>query len=126
MKTTLLQLKTQAIAKSEQLKAQAIATTKQVSRDLSDVKKFATDGCTGVPDFFFFECCENHDFGYEFGAELGALSRLQEDNALFSCMKRKLKKHNKNKGWMWVLPYIYWLGVRVIGWSRYNKGQQNG
>jgi len=101
--------------------AQAAVIATQVSKDLKEVKRFASDGCTGVPDFIFGDCCKNHDFGYEFGSEMGS-TRLKEDNSLFQCMKKTLKRKKKNKGWMWCLPYIYWLGVRALGAGRYNNG----
>ncbi|HED34740.1 MAG TPA: hypothetical protein ENJ08_11090 [Gammaproteobacteria bacterium] len=83
-------------------------------KDLTDVKTFATDGCTGVPDFIFTHCCDMHDLAYT-----GLASRLEADNELFRCMKNTLRLQNKNRYWMWCLPYLYWLGVRLFGASRY-------
>lgn len=69
------------------------------------------DGCTGVPDFDFGpDCCGEHDYHYQ---NLD-LSRRDSDRLLRECMQAK--------GYI-VLPWVYWLGVRILGRSHYRKRQ---
>jgi hypothetical protein len=69
------------------------------------------DGCTGVPDFDFgADCCGEHDYHYQ----LTDVSRLEADTRLRECLRAK--------GYF-LLPWIYWLGVRVFGGRFYRKKQ---
>jgi hypothetical protein len=69
------------------------------------------DGCTGVPDFNFgADCCGEHDYYYQ----LSNISRADADRKLRECIQRK--------GYV-VLPWIFWLGVRIFGWRYYRKKQ---
>lgn len=68
------------------------------------------DGCTGVPDFDFgADCCGEHDYHYQ----TGDISRAEADKRLRECLRRK--------GYF-VLPWVYWLGTRLLGWKFY-KGK---
>lgn len=70
------------------------------------------DGCTAVPDFDFgYDCCGEHDYHYQ----LTDISRAEADKRLRECLRKK--------GYF-VLPWIYWLGVRLVGWNFYKKKQK--
>lgn len=67
------------------------------------------DGCTAVPDFDFgFDCCGEHDAHYQ----LGDISRAEADKKLRECIRKK--------GYF-ILPWVYWLGVRIVGRNYYQK-----
>jgi hypothetical protein len=69
------------------------------------------DGCTAAPDFDFgADCCGEHDYHYQ----VGDLSRREADTRLRECLRAK--------GYF-VLPWVYWLGVRVFGREHYRKLQ---
>lgn len=69
------------------------------------------DGCTGVPDFNFGnDCCGEHDYHYQ----LTDISRAEADKRLRQCLRQK--------GYF-LLPWIYWLGVRAFGRQFYRKKQ---
>lgn len=71
------------------------------------------DGCTGVPDFDFgADCCGEHDYHYQ----LADVPRSEADKRLRECLREK--------GYFF-LPWIYWLGVRSIGWRYYGKRNPN-
>ena len=69
------------------------------------------DGCTAVPDFDFgADCCAEHDYHYQ----LTDMSRAEADKRLRQCIQKK--------GYI-VLPWVYWLGVRMFGGRYYRKKQ---
>jgi hypothetical protein len=72
------------------------------------------DGCSGALDLDFgADCCNEHDFHYQ----LGDITRADADKRLRECMRAK--------GYF-LLPWIYWLGVRVFGRNYYRKKQDEG
>lgn len=67
------------------------------------------DGCTAVPDFDFgADCCGEHDYHYQ----VGDISRSAADARLRECLRAK--------GYF-LMPWIYWLGVRIFGRAHYKK-----
>ena len=75
-------------------------------------KGFKYDGCTAVPDFDFgSDCCGEHDYHYQANDS----TRAEADKRLRECIQKK--------GYI-VLPWIYWLGVRIFG-KQYWKAKQN-
>ena len=69
------------------------------------------DGCTAVPDFDFgADCCAEHDYHYQ----LTDMSRWEADKRLRQCIA--------SKGYI-LLPWAYWLGVRVFGSRFYRKNK---
>lgn len=72
------------------------------------------DGCTAVPDFDFgADCCGEHDYHYQ----IGDISRWQADKRMRKCIRKK--------GYF-LLPWAYWLGVRMFAggvWDKYRKKQ---
>jgi hypothetical protein len=69
------------------------------------------DGCTAVPDFDFgADCCGEHDYHYQ----LGDITRSEADTRLRQCIRKK--------GYI-VLPWVFWLGVRIFGGGYYRKKQ---
>lgn len=81
-------------------------------------KALRGDGCTSSPDFFYSDCCRNHDADYEYHIdETGKdITRLQADNRLFDCMKKKGKTPIIGK---FILPVVYWSAVRLFGKSHW-------
>lgn len=73
------------------------------------------DGCTAVPDFDFgADCCGEHDYHYQ----LADVSRSEADARLRKCLRAK--------GYF-LLPWVYWLGVRAFGGQYYKDKQiENG
>jgi len=70
------------------------------------------DGCTGVPDFDFgADCCGEHDFHYQ----QTDISRAEADKRLRQCIRKK--------GYI-ILPWVFWLGVRIFG-RKYYRTKQN-
>ena len=69
---------------------------------------FNNDGCTSVPDFNFKECCVEHDYLY-FTKEV---SRAEADKRLRECIGRQKWR---------MLPWIYWVGVRLLGRKYYGR-----
>jgi len=78
--------------------------------------KKLSEGCTGVPDEKFRHCCVEHDAYYHDGS----VSRLEADNKLFKCI---LNKAHNPVSWVYYFGFasVYWLGVRILGSSRYKK-----
>lgn len=69
---------------------------------------FKSDGCTAVPDLNFgADCCRAHDVCYA----TGCMSRAEADRNLRRCIAAK--------GYI-ILPWIYWLGVRIFGRKYYH------
>lgn len=72
-------------------------------------KGFKYDGCTGVPDFNFgMDCCAEHDYHYRDAT----MARSEADKRLRQCIQ--------SKGYI-LLPWIYWLGVRILGRGYYKR-----
>ncbi len=80
---------------------------RNLARHAKAAYDWSSDGCTGVPDFDIRDCCEAHDFAYRNGTK----SRAQADRDLRRCIA--------SHGWL-LLPWIYWLGVRLFGRAHYN------
>lgn len=68
---------------------------------------FKSDGCTDVPNFNFCGCCFEHDYYYT----THIISRSEADKRLRQCIEAK--------GW-YVLPWLYWIGVRIFGGKHYD------
>lgn len=84
--------------------------TKQVKLVYEGLKKgYKYDGCTAVPDFDFgADCCGEHDTYYQ----SKEITRAEADKRLRQCIQKK--------GYI-LLPWIYWAGVRLLGWTHWNK-----
>lgn len=74
------------------------------------VVKYTTDGCSGVPDFNFRDCCVQHDYDYAEHHRESEGKRLELDKKLRLCIGCRGHK---------VLAWIYWVGVRAFGWISY-------
>lgn len=83
----------------------------QIRRIFRDIKEFTSDGCTMSPDFDFRDCCVRHDLDYW----RGDMTRAQADARLRECIQ--------TRGYF-VLPWIYWVGVRLFGGPRFNKNKE--
>jgi hypothetical protein len=72
---------------------------------------FTTDGCTLSPDGNWFDCCLEHDFAYWKGGT--SEERKAADKKLRECMRAK--------GY-YVLPWVYYYGVRLFGSHFFKSG----
>ena len=79
------------------------------------------DGCTASPDLFYRPCCDEHDIAYRSGRDVdgNALTRAQADARLRRCMMRAGKTPIVGR---WLLPWFYWLGVRLAGRRAWQGG----
>ena len=71
--------------------------------------------CTHSPNGDFNHCCIEHDAYYSDGS----ISRLEADNKLFKCIVSKKGRSIINQAWHVVVAFVYWLGVRLFGKSKY-------
>lgn len=101
-----------------------------------EIWNLSTDGCSFSPDLNFRNCCVEHDFHYR----NCDIPRALADKKLRECMAKRvgvlpqfyLKKYRKIKlpwvrtkkaNWI-VLPWIYWIGVRIFAWNCYSKNRR--
>jgi len=77
--------------------------------------KKVSDGCTGVPDEKFRECCVEHDSKYH----EATVTRLSADNTLFKCILNKGKSNPLSFMYYLSFASVYWVGVRLFGSSSY-------
>jgi hypothetical protein len=77
------------------------------------------NGCTGVPDFCFKRCCDEHDVAYHTGKDqLGNdISRPEADRKLMRCIDAMALEGETEA--QRVLAPIYFVGVRVFGESHW-------
>ncbi len=78
------------------------------------------DGCTGAPDLFYGDCCNEHDVHYKTGFTLKGkpISRKQADKKFLRCLKKNGKTPILGT---FILPYIYYGAVRLFGQSAWDK-----
>jgi len=71
------------------------------------------DGCSKVPDFNYRCCCDEHDIHYRTGTTLDGvrLTRKEADKYFLACMQKR--------GGI-VLPFLYYIGVRLFGESSWD------
>lgn len=69
------------------------------------IKPFASDGCSAVPDGNYCDCCYAHDLVYWRGGTAG--QRLQADEDFRACLRGKTGGE--------ALPALMYYGVRVGG-----------
>lgn len=74
------------------------------------------DGCTGIPDFNFKGCCDEHDLEYRTGHDFRGrpIERYQSDRKLYKCIQRRLATKLEFKPYL--TPWLVWAGVRLVGW----------
>ena len=89
-------------------------------------KQTVSDGCTMSPDMNFRVCCEEHDFYYKKREKDTGISRRVADKRLRLCIKERWKFKTTIFGKTFtlrpiLLPWIYWCGVRCIGWRFWMK-----
>ena len=75
---------------------------------------YKTNGCTGVPDGDWLDCCSEHDHKYVRGGSMW--DRFKADWLLGHC----IYCIGRRKGWLWAAPYafvgiVYFCGTRVFG-----------
>lgn len=72
------------------------------------------DGCTAVPDLTYSKCCRAHDADYRYAVneEGEGLTRAEADRRLRECMMKTGKTPVIGR---FLLPWVFWLGVRVGG-----------
>lgn len=89
----------------------------------SERKGFATaakelikgDGCTGVPDFWWRECCDEHDRDYTDKK----MTRAKADMKFYRCLRKKAKTIFGQ----WLIAPLYYVGVRLLAKSHWNSSQ---
>lgn len=81
--------------------------------------EYRTNGCTGVPDFDWKDCCDQHDRDYQDGG--GWFAKFRADWRLAKCIgcKRRavgslLRRAAYAVGHV-LLGGVYFVGVRVFG-----------
>lgn len=87
-----------------------------IRKEMCALWKIATtDGCTSSPDWWYHECCNDHDRAYRTGVDRRGkpTTRAKADKALFLCMTRR-RKGMPISGIL--IPSFYWLAVRLFGW----------
>lgn len=77
-------------------------------------REYWVNGCTGVPNGDWLDCCDRHDIAYVAGGSWW--QRLKADTRLGCC----IVWIGWRRGWLWVLPYVliglvYFVGVRLFG-----------
>ena len=73
------------------------------------------DGCTGVPDFWWRRCCDEHDEDYK----KKTMSRARADWKFLKCLRRRAKTVFGR----WIIAPAYYIGVRVLGRNYWEKQQ---
>lgn len=80
----------------------------QVSKKATEI---ASDGCTGVVDFYL-SCCQRHDIHYRLHVDLDGtpITREKADAMFRECIQQnsRLKKLSP-------MSWIRWAGVRLFG-----------
>lgn len=75
------------------------------------IEKYA-NGCTGVPDFNFTNCCNDHDVGYTVKDHW----RIYYDWQLFKCVRAKRNSV--------IIASGYFIGVRALGFYWWWKAKK--
>lgn len=80
------------------------------------------DGCTSAPDFFYRQCCDEHDVHYRTGHTTQGvpISRLTSDGRLFACMRKRGKTPILGTV---IVPVLYWSAVRLFAWGAWKGGR---
>lgn len=80
----------------------------QVSKKATEL---ASDGCTGVIDFYL-PCCHRHDLMYRLHVDMDGtpITRAEADAKFRECMQKRSRLGNFNP-----MSYIRWAGVRIFG-----------
>lgn len=74
------------------------------------------DGCSGAPDFWWKDCCDEHDVAYRLGLDhLGnPITKEQADRRLLECIREKARTSVGR----YVLAPIYYRAVRLVRAAR--------
>lgn len=82
-------------------------------------KLVRADGCSSAPDFWFKECCDEHDVYYRTGrdSEGYPITRAEADRRLRLCLRDSAITPIGR----FILSPLYYMAVRLFG-SRHWKG----
>lgn len=82
------------------------------------------DGCTGAPDMTFTSCCTDHDRHYttHTHASGAPITRARADAAFLQCCKRHAPPIPVLGP---LIPYLYWLAVRLFGGAFWRKSKKH-
>ena len=71
---------------------------------------FKSDGCTGIPDGDYRDCCHEHDYYYQHRGRCPTekISRAEADRRLRACIR------DNGEDALWA--GIVYFGVRIFGW----------
>lgn len=85
-------------------------------------KALKGDGCTSAPDFFYRQCCDEHDIHYRTGHTVDGkpITRAESDKRLFQCMKSRGKTPVIGR---FIVPALYWIAVRVAARGAWKGGK---
>ena len=86
---------------------------KTQSRAKRHDEDFESDGCTGVPDFWFYEACKEHDWDYYIGGD-------EEDRKEADQRLARRIQHRSRFGKLSPWAAIVYAGVRLFGWQHFN------
>ena len=75
------------------------------------------NGCTGVPDFWWKPCCDEHDKDYR----EGKIPKYKADLKFYRCLKATAKTPVGK----YALAPLYHVGVAILGWWAWNKHRKN-
>ncbi len=87
-------------------------------------RKIRGDGCTGAPDLSFRKCCDYHDLAYQTHRNTAGheITRAEADRAFLECMKRNAPGAPIAGR---LLPYFYYLAVRIFGSAHWKEIKRN-
>lgn len=99
------------------------ASTKEHWDKLAQLVK--ADGCTSAPDFWFTNCCNQHDVFYRTGKDEhgNAITRAEADKRFRICLRADALTLPGRL----FFPWLYWSAVRVFGarhWNRKEKARE--
>jgi hypothetical protein len=80
--------------------------------------KFKSDGCTGIPDFWFLDACREHDWEYYIGGD--GEDRLDADRRL-----RRRIMAKSHFGVLSPMANMVYAGVRLFGLKHFNYQQDD-
>jgi hypothetical protein len=85
-------------------------------------KLVRADGCTAAPDFWFKDCCDEHDVYYRTGrdGEGCPITRREADRRLYTCLKGQALTPIGR----FLLSPLYYTAVRLFG-ARHWKGESH-
>jgi len=83
------------------------------------------DGCTGVPDFDFKECCDEHDEMYQTHRDPATsfpITKEVADDAMYWCIYNKQPPAQWRRLIAWLYWwYLSWSSIAEAAWDNYGE-----